>query len=135
MSALKQVDGPDIQVQGSANLLQTLIGSDLVDEFRIWTFPVVVGSGKRLFDDGTVPHEFELLSSEAFDTGVILATYLRAGAVAHGSFAFEDPTGAEVERRRKLSGGGGRGRGWGGGEGGGEGEGVRDERGDGGGSS
>jgi dihydrofolate reductase len=101
---LKELDGPDIQVQGSASLLQTLIGSDLVDEFRIWTFPVVVGRGKRLFDDGTVPRELELLSTEAFDTGVILATYCRAGAVEHGSFAFEDPTDAEVERRRKLSG-------------------------------
>ena len=104
VSKLKELDGPDIQVQGSASLLQTLIGSDLVDEFRIWTFPVVVGAGKRLFDDGTVPREFELLSTEAFDTGVILATYCRAGAVEHGSFAFEDPTDAEVERRRKLSG-------------------------------
>jgi dihydrofolate reductase len=100
---LKQQDGPEIQVHGSANLIQTLLRHDLVDEFRLWIFPVVLGSGKRLFGQGAIPAGFRLLDTKTSTTGVIIATYERAGAINYGSFALEQPTEAEVERRKKLA--------------------------------
>jgi len=99
VAELKAGDGPELQVHGSANLLQTLIAHDLIDEFQIWTFPLVVGSGKRLFGDGTVPAGLELTESATSTTGVVVATYRRAGEVKTGSFALEQPTPEEVERR------------------------------------
>lgn len=102
VAAIKAQDGPDLMVQGSADLIQTLLRHDLVDEFRVWTFPVLVGPGKRLFGDGAVPAGLELVSSQVSTTGVVMATYRRAGDVPLGSFAFEEPTEAEVERRRNL---------------------------------
>ena len=72
--ALKAQDGPELQVHGSANLLQTLIEHGLVDEFRLWTFPLVLGKGKRLFDGGTAPAGLELASSQVSSTGVTMAT-------------------------------------------------------------
>ncbi len=102
--ALKDDDGPQLMTQGSSELIQTLLEHDLVDEFRVWTFPVVVGPGKRLFGRGTVPGGMELVDVKTSTTGVIMATYRRAGAVEVGSFAFEDPTEEEVERRSRLTG-------------------------------
>jgi dihydrofolate reductase len=102
VAALKREDGPMIQVHGSSNLLQTLIGRGLVDEYRLWFFPVVVGSGKRLFGDGVVPAGLELVESETSTTGVIMTVYRPTGAVDRGSFAFEVPSEAELERRRHL---------------------------------
>ncbi len=84
---LKQEDGAELQVHGSANLLQTLIGAGLIDQFHLWTFPVVVGAGKRLFDHGTVPASFELLDSVTSTTGVVIGTYVPAGDLVTGSFA------------------------------------------------
>jgi len=103
VAELKRQDGPEIQVHGSTDLLQTLLRHDLVDEFRLWIHPVLVGSGKRLFGSGTIPGGLKLVESATSTTGVIMATYGRAGAVEHGSFAFEEPTAAEIERRRRLS--------------------------------
>ena len=100
---LKASDGPDLLVQGSSDLLQTLLGNDLVDELRIWTFPVVVGGGKRLFGPGTVPAGWELVEATTSGTGVVMATYRRSGAVERGSFAFERPTPEEAERRQRLA--------------------------------
>ena len=102
--ALKEQDGPELMVQGSSGLIQTLLQHDLVDELRIWTFPVVVGPGKRLFGSGTVPGGMELVDVRTSTTGVIMATYRRAGAVPVGSFAFANPTDEEVERRDRLAG-------------------------------
>ena len=104
VAALKAEDGPPLLVNGSSDLIQTLLAHDLVDELRIWTFPVVVGTGKRLFGSGTVPAGFELVDATTSTTGVVMATYRRAGDVPHGSFAFEDPTPEEVERRSRLVG-------------------------------
>lgn len=87
--ALKQQDGPELQVHGSANLLQTLIGAGVIDEFHIWTFPVVVGPGKRLFDEGTVPGALKLVDSVISSTGVVMGTYEPAGELVTGSFALE----------------------------------------------
>src|SRR5919198_3992969 len=77
--ALKDEVGPELQVHGSANLIQTLLEHGLIDEFRLWTFPLVLGAGKRVFDSGTVPAGLELASSQVSSTGVITATY-RTGA-------------------------------------------------------
>jgi dihydrofolate reductase len=102
VARLKEQDGPELQVHGSANLIQTLLGADLVDELRLTIFPIVFGGGKRLFGDGTVPAAFELVDSKATTTGVIVGIYRRAGDVKTGSFAFEEPTEAEVERREAM---------------------------------
>ena len=99
---LKAQDGLDLQVHGSSNLIQTLLRHDLVDEFRVWIFPVVLGSGKRLFGEGTVPAGLELLDSKTSTTGVVFLTYAPAGEPRYGSFALEEPTEAELERRSRL---------------------------------
>lgn len=75
---LKEQDGPLLQVHGSAQLIQTLLAHDLIDEFRIWTFPVVVGSGKHLFEPGTPPANLRLIKSEAGPTGVTMSILRRA---------------------------------------------------------
>ena len=85
LDALKARYRGELQVHGSANLLQTLIREDLVDEFQVFTFPVVVGPGKRLFGDGTIPAAFELAGSETSTTGVVISTYRRAGDVRTGT--------------------------------------------------
>jgi len=103
ITAIKAEDGPPLMTQGSSDLIQTLLRRDLVDEFRVWTFPVVVGSGKRLFGDGAVPAGLELVDPKVSTTGVVMATYRRAGTIPLGSFAFDEPTEAEVERRRNLA--------------------------------
>jgi dihydrofolate reductase len=87
--ALKQQDGPELQVHGSANLIQTLLEHDLINEFRLKVFPLVLGTGKRLFDGGTVPAGLELTGSEASPTGVIIATYRSGAEIEYGSFAVE----------------------------------------------
>jgi dihydrofolate reductase len=104
VAKLKGQDGPEIQVHGSGNLIQTLMKNDLIDEFGVWVFPVLLGAGKRLFADGTIPAGLRLARSEAFSSGVVFATYERAGEVKYGSFALEEPTEAEVERRQGLAG-------------------------------
>src|SRR5918996_4801273 len=83
---LKQQDGPDLQVYGSGNLTQTLMEHDLVDEFWLKIFPVTLGNGKRLFDKGTIPASFTLTESKTSPSGVIIASFKRAGEVKTGSF-------------------------------------------------
>ncbi len=83
---LKTQDGPDLQVYGSGNLIQTLLKHDLVDELWLKTFPITLGSGKRLFAEGTVPAAFKLTDSKVSPSGVIIANYERAGEVKTGSF-------------------------------------------------
>jgi dihydrofolate reductase len=86
IAALKQQDGKELQVHGSGNLVQTLLRSNLVDEFRIWTFPVVIGSGKRLFADGVVPAALRLVDTTVSTTGVVIGTYEPAGELVTGTF-------------------------------------------------
>ena len=104
VSRLKEEEGPEIQVHGSGNLIQTLLEHDLVDEYRLWTFPVVLGTGKRLFADGAIPSGLKLVDSKTSTTGVVIATYERGGEVEYASFALEQPTEAEVQRRQRLDG-------------------------------
>jgi dihydrofolate reductase len=86
---LKREDGPELQVHGSGDLVQTLLRHGLVDEYRLWVFPLVLGSGKRLFGEGTVPAGLRLLDHTVSSTGVVMATYEPAGEVVTGSFALE----------------------------------------------
>ena len=97
--ALKEADGPELQVYGSANLIQTLLEHGLIDELRLWIFPLVLGRGKRLFDGGTVPAGLELASSQASSTRVIITTYRSGAEIKYGSFAAETPSEAELARR------------------------------------
>ena len=83
---LKGQSGAELQVHGSSNLIQTLLKHDLVDEFWLKIFPVVLGSGKRLFGEGTMPAGFKLLESSVSPGGVIIASYARAGEVQTGTF-------------------------------------------------
>ena len=86
VAELKEGDGPELQVHGSGNLLQTLMRNGLVDTYRLWFFPVVVGSGKRLFADGTIPSSLRLVDSATSTTGVQIGTYEPAGELVTGTF-------------------------------------------------
>lgn len=85
LKKIKQEDGPPIQVYGSANLAQTLLKNDLVDELWLKIFPVTLGQGKRLFEEGTIPAAFKLEESKISPSGVIFANYKRFGKVKTGS--------------------------------------------------
>ncbi|HET9454910.1 MAG TPA: dihydrofolate reductase family protein [Gemmatimonadaceae bacterium] len=87
VAKLKGESGPEIQVHGSANLVQTLLKHDLVDEIRLWIFPVLLGKGKRLFAEGTQPRGLSLVSGRMSTTGVAMNVYRPAGEVPIGSFA------------------------------------------------
>jgi dihydrofolate reductase len=89
VAALKKGDGPELQVHGSGDLLQTLLRHNLVDRYRLWVFPLVIGSGKRLFSDGTIPSGLTLVDSLVSTTGVVIGTYEPAGETVTGSFAPE----------------------------------------------
>ena len=82
---IKQQPGPDLHVWGSGNLLQTLIKHDLVDAFWLMIYPITLGSGKRLFADGTIPMAFKVTESIVTPIGVIVVNYARAGTVTTGS--------------------------------------------------
>jgi dihydrofolate reductase len=99
---LKKGDGPVLLTQGSTVLLHTLLATGLVDELRILVFPVVLGKGKRLFEDGSKPNAFKLTHSVTTPKGVVISNYERAGEVKTGSFASDQPSEAELERRRTL---------------------------------
>lgn len=86
IAKIKQQPGPDLNVWGSSNLLQTLIKHDLVDVFWLMIYPVTLGSGKRLFADGTIPAAFKVTDSKVSAEGVIIVNYERAGAITTGSF-------------------------------------------------
>jgi dihydrofolate reductase len=86
VAALKEGDGPELQVHGSGNLAQTLIRHGLVDEYHLWVFPLVLGRGKRLFADGTISAALRLVDSKMSTTGVFMGTYEPAGDVVTGSF-------------------------------------------------
>jgi dihydrofolate reductase len=89
IAELKKEDGPELQVHGSGNLIQTLMRHNLVDHYRLWVFPLVIGSGKRLFSEGTIPSGLKLLDSKVSTTGVVIGTYEPAGEIVTGSFALD----------------------------------------------
>ncbi len=83
---LKKEKGPDLQVHGSSKLIQTLLKHDLVDELRLKIYPITIGNGKRLFEEGTIPAAFKLKDVKTSTKGVIVATYVRDGEIKTGSF-------------------------------------------------
>ena len=85
IKALKKEDGPMLQVHGSGKLVQTLLKNDLVNELRLRIFPVTIGTGKRLFAEGTIPAAFELTDAQSLPSGVIFANYKSAGELKTGS--------------------------------------------------
>jgi dihydrofolate reductase len=84
--ALKAGDGPELQVHGSGNLIQTLLSAGLIDRFRLMVFPVLVGSGKRLFADGTIPAGLRVRDTKVSSKGVVMSTYEPAGDLVTGTF-------------------------------------------------
>ena len=84
---IKEQNGPELQVHGSGQLIQTLLKNDLVDELRLKIYPVTIGSGKRLFADGAIPAGFKLVESKTSPKGVIIANYSRSGDIKTGSFS------------------------------------------------
>lgn len=100
---LKAGDGPELHLWGSGNLLQTLIAADIVDEFRVWVYPVILGQGRRLFAPGLPPRRLALVESRATPTGVLLNTYRPAGPLPGAAPSPEKPSAAELSRRQKLA--------------------------------
>lgn len=86
LKSLKEQDGPMLQVYGGGELMQTLLKNDLVDELWLKLFPQTIGTGKRLFAEGTIPAAFKLIKSQTSPNGVIFASYVRAGNIRTGSF-------------------------------------------------
>ena len=86
INKLKQQEGPNLQVHGSSELIQTLLQHDLVDELWLKIFPVILGSGKRLFSEGTPPSAFTVSNAQSLPNGVIIGNYKRAGEIKTGSF-------------------------------------------------
>ena len=103
LKKLKGESGSDLLVQGSSELLQTLWKNSMVDQFSVLIFPVVLGKGKRLFGDGTVPTGLKLVKSQAYPTGVVVVNYEFDGKVKTGDFQLDDPPEAELARRRNLT--------------------------------
>lgn len=101
--ALKATDGRDLLIQGSSELIHTLLAHDLIDQLTVLTFPVVLGKGRKLFDDGSMPHAWTLESSDVSSMGVVVATYRLAGDVPTGSFAEGEPSEAELRRRERWA--------------------------------
>jgi dihydrofolate reductase len=89
VAQLKQAEGPTLVTQGSSDLMQTLLAHDLIDEIRLFTVPILLGQGKRLFGEGTIPAAFRLRESRITGTGVIVANYERAGKVQTGDLSLD----------------------------------------------
>ena len=102
IAKLKQGEGPDLLTQGSSVLLQTLMAHDLIDEYRLMTFPVVLGAGKRVFGGSARPGALKLVSSTVSTTGVTMNSYRRAGDIKIGSFQMAEPSAVEVARQARM---------------------------------
>ncbi len=103
--ALKATPGPDLQMIGSGNLIQTLQAASLIDEYNVWTFPVVLGRGKRLFSETAKPLALRLVRSQVSTTGVVMSTYVPSGDIQPGSVASAEPSENELSRRKKMANG------------------------------
>jgi len=98
---LKAEEGPNLLVHGSSKLIQTLFANNLVDELHTWIYPITLGRGKRLFEDGTPTGEWKLTDSLISTKGVIVASYVPNGEVKTGSFLPDKVSDAEITRRKK----------------------------------
>ncbi len=103
--ALKAQAGPDLQTIGSGDLIRTLQAASLVDEYNVWTFPAVLGRGKRLFGEGAKPSALRLVRSQVSRSGVVMSTYAPGGDIRPGSFASAEPSERELARRRMMANG------------------------------
>lgn len=103
ITALKAQPGPDLQIIGSGDLIQTLQAASLIDEYNVWTFPVVLGRGKRLFGETARPFALRLIRSRVSATGVVMSTYEPTGDVRPGSFVGAEPSEQELARRKKMA--------------------------------
>ena len=101
--ALKAQPGPDLQMIGSGNLIQTLQAASLIDEYNVWTLPVVLGRGKRLFSETAKPSALRLVRSQVSTTGVVMSTYVPGGDIQPGSFPSAEPSEKELARRKKMA--------------------------------
>ncbi len=99
---LKQEDGPNLVTQGSTELVHALLASDLVDAMSIFTVPVVLGGGKKLFVDGSAPHSFKLTSSRVSSSGVLIGHYERDAEIRIGDTELDSPSEAEIVRRERM---------------------------------
>jgi dihydrofolate reductase len=99
---LKQEDGPNLVTQGSTELVHALFAHDLVDAMSIFTVPVVLGGGKKLFADGSAPHSFKLSSSRTSSTGIVIGHYERKGEIEIGDTALANPSKAEIARQERM---------------------------------
>jgi dihydrofolate reductase len=99
---LKQEDGPNLVTQGSTELVHALLANDLVDAMSIFTVPVVLGGGKKLFADGSAPHAFKLTSARVSSTGVLIGHYERSGEIRIGDTALDSPSEREVARQERM---------------------------------
>ena len=102
IAGIKAGEGPDILIQGSTTLYPGLFAAGLVDRLFVMTFPVVLGSGKRLFGAGTPPFALKLVEHQVSTTGVTMATYEPAGEVPIGSFQMDEPSAREQARRERM---------------------------------
>ena len=102
VAALKASNGPDLVIQGSTTLYPQLFAAGLIDRFMLLTFPVVLGSGKRLFGEGTPAFTMKLVSSATSPSGVTFTTYEPAGAVEMGTFQQDEPSAREVARQARM---------------------------------
>lgn len=103
ITALKAQPGADLQVIGSGDLIQTLQAASLIDEYNVWTFPVVLGRGKRLFSETAKPSALRLVHSQVSTTGVVMSTYIPGGDIQPGSFPSAEPSEKELVRRKKMA--------------------------------
>ena len=103
VAALKGQPGHDLQIIGSGDLIRTLQAASLIDEYNVWTFPVVLGRGKRLFGETARPSALRLVRSRVSASGVVMSTYAPGGDVRPGSFASGEPSDRELARRRMMA--------------------------------
>jgi dihydrofolate reductase len=99
---LKQEDGPNLVTQGSTELVHALLANDLVDAMSIFTVPVVLGGGKKLFTDGSAPHAFKLTGSRVSSTGILVGHYEREGEIKIGDTAMDSPSQREIARQERM---------------------------------
>src|SRR6266850_3116923 len=99
---LKQEDGPNLVTQGSTELVHAVLANDLVDAMSIFTVPIVLGGGKKLFADGSAPHSFKLTRSRVSPNGLIVGHYEREGEIKIGDTTLDAPSDREIARRKRM---------------------------------
>jgi dihydrofolate reductase len=102
ITALKVKPGHDLQIIGSGNLIQTLQATSLIDEYNVWMYPVILGRGKRLFENHARPRALRLVASKVSTTGIVMSTYVPAGDISLGSLSEAEPSAKELIRRAKM---------------------------------